>query len=1007
MKSDDLALAFIDESRLPARQPARASSAFRTGRCAVLFWLFASPLFALNPGLAIKQYLHTKWTQEEGYSLPPVQAITQTRDGYLWLGTGTGLIRFDGLRFVPWPVHAISEGIRCLVAGSDGSLWTGTQSSFWDSRRGKTRSQVPLEILPCHMITAALEDTARGVWVLTSCPNTGSLILLPPGGSPRSFTVDDGLPEQKAETISRGRNGDLWIGISGGICKWSPGNKADCLKSPGLLPMSVITNETGEIFVADNKTKRVLKIVNRELVPVSPAIADAPFAYGAMLSDRDNNIWIGTVGKGLLRLHAGVVDRYSRAEGLSSDLIAGLVQDREGVLWVGTARGIDRFRDPNVRILSKPDGLSGDVVSAVLGGHDGSTWVGTAGAGLNRVDGDRVTVYSASTGLPSGVVLSLYEDLSQQLWVGTPGGLVVRSGGRFAEALTAEGERLRRVANISGNRSGALLVFDNQRGLFTIQNRTARPLKVPGLDSRTVYRILLANDGSIWLGHFDDKAGGVSVVREEKLVHYDSRDGIARGPVRALYEDREGAIWVGTGEGLSRFQNGRWTSWTAPGLRHGGVHAIQEDQSDGLWLVTPGGVLRLSRANLDSPGKPLEYILYGHTEGLRLLQSGGMATPKLTRARDGRLWLSTEDGAAIVDPTRVRINPVPPPVVIEQATLDGRDLDIGAGREIGFRGQNLQIAYTGNSLMAPERVRFKYFMHGLDHEWTDAGTRRNVTYVNLSPGHYRFQVIAANNDGVWNKTGAEIALQVYPYFYQTWWFYGACLGCIGLAVFAVHRLRIRRVVSRFQLIAAERTRFTRELHDSLLQGFSGVIFQLEAAVRQFEAAPLAAKQKLMKALDQADESLREGREMIQSMRIPALENCTLPEALSVTTRRIADGMPLEFDFKTTGRVRQGHYDLEANMFLVVREAVTNAVNHAAPKHIGVEMHYTGKGLQVTVLDDGAGFDPDQAMAKTGHWGLRGMQERVKLIGGTFEVQTAPGRGTRLAISVPWKTQGNQ
>jgi signal transduction histidine kinase len=224
-----------------------------------------------------------------------------------------------------------------------------------------------------------------------------------------------------------------------------------------------------------------------------------------------------------------------------------------------------------------------------------------------------------------------------------------------------------------------------------------------------------------------------------------------------------------------------------------------------------------------------------------------------------------------------------------------------------------------------------------------------------------------------------------------------------LLAWSIHWLRVRRVVARFQLIAAERTRFTRELHDSLLQGFSGVVFQLEAAARQFDAAPVISKQRLTRALDQADESLREARQMILSMRIPALENSTLPEALSATTAQIVEGMPVHFDFRVTGRVRQGHYDLEANIFLIVREAVTNAITHASAPHIWVELNYSGKSLRLTVRDDGAGMDPEAALAKTGHWGLRGMKERVKQLGGDFTLESAPGQGTRLEVSVPWKS----
>jgi signal transduction histidine kinase len=380
-----------------------------------------------------------------------------------------------------------------------------------------------------------------------------------------------------------------------------------------------------------------------------------------------------------------------------------------------------------------------------------------------------------------------------------------------------------------------------------------------------------------------------------------------------------------------------------------------------------------------------------------------MTNPRLTRSRDGRLWVCTEDGVAAIDPARVRSNPVPPPVAIEQVIADGKTYDPLSPGETAFRGHELQILYTGISLMVPERVRFRYRMYSLDSNWTDAGTRRNVAYMNLPPGHYRFQVIASNNDGLWNNTGAELALRVDPYFYQTTWFALSCLTSALLLVWLAHQLKVRRVVSRLQLITAERIRFSRELHDSLLQGFAGVVYLLEAAARQFETAPELSKQRLERALDQADLSLREARQMIVSMRIPALENSTLAEALQTTTTHMVSGVPVDFEFELKGRVHQGPYDVEANLFLIAREAVANSLNHAAATRIRLELCYTPKELHLIIQDDGRGFDQEMALAKTDHYGFRGMRERARQIGATFTVQSAPGCGTTIAVVVVWKT----
>jgi signal transduction histidine kinase len=347
-------------------------------------------------------------------------------------------------------------------------------------------------------------------------------------------------------------------------------------------------------------------------------------------------------------------------------------------------------------------------------------------------------------------------------------------------------------------------------------------------------------------------------------------------------------------------------------------------------------------------------------------------------------------------------NPVPPPVTIEQVIADGKVYDPWLRGEIAFRGHDLQIVYTGVSLMVPERVRFRYRLEGFDSQWTDAGTRRNVSYTNLPPRHYRFQVIACNNDGLWNTAGADFALRVDPYFYQTKWFALLCLTAVTLLVWSAHQLKVRRVVSRLQLITAERVRFGRELHDSLLQGFTGVVFLLEAAARQFETAPEAAKQRLERAIDQADRSLREAREMIVSMRIPALENNTLPEALQTTALEMVADTSVDVQFEIKGRPEQGPYNVEANLFLIAREAVTNALKHASAKRIRLELCYTPKELHLTIQDDGVGFDPEKAAAKAGHFGLHGIEERARLIRGQFSVKSAPGSGTTIEVAVGWK-----
>ena len=963
--------------------------------------LLASHLFALNPKFALPQYLHESWTQKEGSALPPIRAIGQSSDGYLWLGWTKGLLRFDGMRFTePTAASGVSSSalnVGWMQPAASGGLWLSTGIGLCRETHGSVSCTTGSGKLPCPIVLSMVEERSGQLWLLDGCPDASKLVRSSPGGKLQTFGPGDGLPDQPLRSIAQDRRGNLWLGVAGAVCRWSPGSKAVCSKGTRVNPTTMVEDSEGHLVVADGEKHQVFWLSGALEVSNGPVIPDAAFGP-KMLCDRDGNIWLSTMGQGLLRIRRDGVDRLTRSDGLSNNLINGLVEDHEGDLWVATARGIDRLRDPAAQMFSTLTGLSGDVIDSVYGGHDDSVWIGTA-EGLDRLTGNKIAVFSVPAGLPGATVISTFEDATHKLWVATGGGLAVRSGDRFVEVRTADGQHLQRVFNMGGDAAGNLWLGDTKLGLFSVRGGVAHPAESQLKPGDAISGLVVRRNGEVWLGHY---GGGITLVcRDATGKHYDRRDGLGSGPVRALYEDRSGAIWAGTGEGLSCFRNARWTSWgNAQGLPEGGVQGIVDDEAGGLWLTTPIGVVRLSRADLEAPAKPLQPMIFGRGEGLRMGSS--MANPRLTRSRDGRIWVCTEDGAAAIDPARVKRNPISPPVAIEQVVADGTARDPRQRTEAAFRGHNLQIVYTGISLMAAEQVHFRYRLEGNDPQWTDAGTRRNVAYTNLPPGHYRFQVIAANNDGLWNNDGASFALRVDPYFYQTWWFLTLCVCAALTSVWLAHRLRVRSVVSRLELIAAERTRFSRELHDSLLQGFSGVVFLLEAAARQFESAPEASKRRLDRALDQADQSLREARQMIGSMRIPALENHTLAEALRTTIGEMVSGIDVDFQFEVRGRAQQAPYNVEANLFLLAREAVINALNHAAASRIRLTLAYTLQELRVTVEDNGKGFDPDVALSKAGHWGFRGMQERARVAGGNFQVNSAPGHGSTIEVSVPLK-----
>ncbi len=933
--------------------------------------------------------------QEEGIDLPAINALAQTTDGYLWLGTGTGLIRFDGMRFTRWEPRAgekwPDDEVRYLLASPDGALWIRTMNTISRFVRGRLERYPEADSWLNGRNRAIAEDHAGTLWLVRASdpPEVGALLR---NGTFRVYGRTDGLPERSIQNIFEDRSDNLWLSTDREICRWSPGRPAECRAFPRVGTLSIAGGAAADLLLGD------------DLEPMVRAMGDPSLTPKCAARDRDGNIWIGTLGQGLLRSKSGKLDRFTRLDGLSSDSVLALFEDRERDLWVVTARGLDRFRDPQVLRVSTVDGLSSDQVTAVQGTRDGSAWVGTLGGGLNLVNGNRAARYQLSSLLPSANILSLFEDTSQRLWIGTTDGFGYCLKNRFIQIRSPDGSPLTHVFAITSDPGGAIWVADGKLGLFVLRSGVAQPFSLPGMRATGMYQVESLSDGALWIGYYD---GGVAVVHHGTVRNFTTRDGLADGPIWDLAEDRSGTVWVGARDALSRYRNGVWTTWdTTHGVPDGGVWGIIEDNQDTLWFMTSRGLARLSLEALnqspDGAPRKLQFTLYGQSDGIRLAANPRMTNPRSSRSSDGRLWISTDDGVAIVDASLIRRNPLPPPVVVEEIVVDGKPLDLSSGAELPFRGRQVHITYTGLSLLVPERVRFRYKFEGLDHDETDAGTRRNVDYVNLPPGHYRFRVTACNNDGVWSPTGATLAFRIEPYFYQTKWFAGLCILGLALIAWGIHRLRVRMIMTRYEATVQERVRLTRELHDSLLQGFVGVVYQLEAAARQFECAPELGKQRLERAIEQADRALAEARQAMLAMRLPALEKSTLPEALSATAGGLTEGTDIDFHLDVRGRVRQLPYDAQANIFLIGREAIVNSVNHAHATTILAGLTYSEKHVRLTVQDDGAGFDLETVKAKHDHWGMAGMRERAVQIGATFSVCSSLGQGTKVEVVVPCK-----
>lgn len=962
------------------------------GARVLLLCLAAGSAPALSPRLSIHQYHHAAWIEHAGQPLPAVESFAQGGDGYLWLLTTAGRLRFDGVRFSSWALPTAgqlpSARARRVVAGRDGAVWLETEAGLYRVHHGRVRHYA-FDWARAR-IAALLDDASGAVWMAVESPEgTYVQTLAPDTGAIRRFGPADGLPERiLAMEPDRGA---FWLGLDNSLCRWIPGARATCYPVAGAV-VSLAPDGPDAVYAATSSS--IYRLSGGRVTAVVPVLPLSTIMRRLLL-DRDGVLWVGASG-GLLRVHGGKVETFTRRDGLSGEFLHALLQDSEGDIWVATNNGIDRFRNPRVQHVTTLDGLSAEVTTAVKAARDGAVWVGTYGNGLNRIQDDKVTVFSTADGLPDKTIGAIEEDRAGRLWVAGGAAIAFLDGARFVPIATPPS--MLAVNALAADARGALWAAAG--ALWRISDGVAQ--SVPTGELNDIFRVFPTRAGALWLGLF---AHGVRTLSAPGTVVSPPVAGLGPDSAtpRHIGEDRSGAIWVSMGSTLNRIRNGKVTTWgPAQGLAAGEIYGATLDRNGNAWLATAAAVVRVPLADLDrSPDgdpQPARFTRYDENDGVRPAVRGAMSSPRITTAADGRIWFCERDGVGILDPDLLTGNPVAPPVVIEQLTADGVPLSDAEPR---FRGRQLRITYTATSLMAPERVRFRYRLEPAA-DWIDAEGRREMTFVDLAPGSYRFRVTACNLDAVCNETGAAVDFRVMPLYYQTIWFKLSAALAVGGLIWGSFRLRMRRVDARYRLVAQERARLTREIHDSLLQGFAGVALQLHAASRQFSSHPDLSKERLDRALEQADQSLREARQMLLDMRLPILEGRSLAEAIGEVGGNATRGTSIAFHLKSRGKEKPLPYPAQAALFLIGREAIFNAVNHAQPGRINVQIVSTDRECRLSVQDDGIGFDLEAAKRKPGHLGVQGMAERARETGALFRIDTRPGCGARVEVVVPRK-----
>jgi signal transduction histidine kinase/ligand-binding sensor domain-containing protein len=958
------------------------------------------------------QYVTRVWHTEQGLPQNSVNAMLQDHRGYIWIGTFGGLARFDGDRFTVFDSANTpgfgSDQIFSLYESPSGALWIGTvDNGLIRLQDGVARTYTERDGLPNRWVTSLRGDLEGNVWINTAeggvAHFAGTKLEAYPihrGKAVREFFLQardgsmwfrsgqdvvrfgaDGSiatlhsPKPTVFFVYEARDGSVWIALRDQyrLVRYNQGVFSD-VPLPSLEHRKLTRESTYELLLysfamtedADGQLlvrtpAGLVHIVNGKLSP--PEALPLPENPGELLKvrsllvDREGNLWVGTIGMGLIRLRRAPLTAYGKDEGLSDSNFSSVFQDREGRIWLG---GDFLYWFDGHRFQRLP--RMGDILS-IAQTRDGDLWFGGYG-GLYRLRSGVLSNFKVD----APAVKIIFQDREGTLWIGglreeRPGGLY-----RFREG------KLEQVSGISDVRAMA-------------EDR----------------------DGGLWLGGIE----GLKYMRGSKIVTYDQKQGLSSNSVDDIHQDSTGTLWVATyGGGLNRFKDGGFKAITTrDGLPDNLLLGLLEDGEGNLWFSSNQSVFRLSLKELNdfADGKIsfLSPVSYGAAEGMRSTESNG-GSPGGCITSDGRIWFPTLRGVVAIDPAAG--DRLPPPVMVEEAWANKLALTHNAKTSVPPGNNTFDFRFTALSFSAPEKLHFKYRLEPFDKDWLNAGTHRTAHYTNMAPGEYSFHVLAVNNFGIWSDREASVRFVLQPHFYQTNWFRTACIAAFLAMIWGIHGLRVRQLAYQFNMRleerVAERTRIARDLHDTLLQSFQALLLRFQAVIYMLPGRPAEARRTLEDAVDQASQAITEGRDAVGGLRASTIEKNDLAVAIRTIGEELAaaenNQPPTPFQVLVEGTPRNLHPILRDEVYRLAAEALRNAFRHATARRVEVEIRYDEKHFRLRVRDDGKGIQPEvlRGDGREGHYGLHGMRERAKLVGGELTIWSEVGSGTEIELIIP-------
>jgi signal transduction histidine kinase/ligand-binding sensor domain-containing protein len=968
---------------------------------ALLLWALSS-LASAEPGHGIGQMDHTRWTVRDG--LPgQVVALAQTPDGFLWLGTGNSLYRFDGVRFER---HRSVGGealptVSALEVDRDGALWIGLRlGGLRRLKDGQLTAYGPDQGVPATHVRDLATTPDGELLVIVD----GALGVLRDGRWQAIALEHDGRePDPKRLFVDR--RGGVWVAghrlwhRAAGEAAFRPSAGANArVRAFAQAP-------DGQVWAAETSPGRMRPLAPADGGP-SPAIV---VSATALLFDSEGGLWIGTAGEGVRYLPPGAepdvdgLQSFTAADGLSADFLDQVLQDREGNLWFGSTTGLDRFRRVDLMDAGLPGGTH-NVALAVSG--DGALWAGALNRPAARLAGSQLRTLAVPP-----PITAAHTDGNGTVWLAEPNG-IWRSDGEAARRVATlppevGGDAV--VRALAFDRGGTLWVSINRHGLYRWRDGLWTREAALSHGPTQVMPVIAALDAERrpWFGYRDNL---LVTVDGDGTRRWSDVDGLQVGHVTSLHP-AEGGIWIGGSRGLAFFDGRAFRPITpVRGSRFSGLHGLVETVTGELWLHGDDGILRIPaeevRRARAEPGFPVRPRSLGPFASLASDTLQLRPLPTAVEGRDGRVWFAVSNGVRVADPRRLSAPlPAPRPRILS-LEVDDRATPLQPDTALPPHTRRIAIQYTAPGLTAPNQLRFRYRLQGYDTQWHPVGTRREAIYTALPPGRYRFEVSAAYAGGAWHSQGDALDFVQVPAIHQTGWFLAACI-ILGLgALWLLMWLRVRSVAAalrgRLEERHRERERIARELHDTLLQGVQGLMLRIQAATDRIAPGD-PARHALEAALDQADLVIAEGRDRVKDLRGEEATDIDLLSALLAAGRELEPDSGTRLRAISGGKPRPLDPCVQEELYRIGREALINAFRHAGAREVVVEITHGRRALHLRVHDDGRGMSPEviERGGRPGHWGLSGMRERAERIGGTFSIRSREGKGTEIDVAVPW------